>query len=428
MCDQTTNTAGQIRAGEIKGYAVTSPERVEACPTSDHGRGGAAGLEVGVWHGLYVPADTADDAVEKLATRWRWRWRTEAVGERMAELGTAPVPPEEVTPQAHTSKLEEQIELWKPIIEDGGAPGRDAERAPPTVGVARTSRHPGGGVFVLLGRPSDRRRGVRWGRRCAWGPGYVPLVLGGGPRASWASSSWPRRSSGVTAARAGRSRPQAGALAWRRLARRRAPVLRSDRSRARPGPALFVATFLARSPVTRPARCRRSSSRRGSPCSAWSSSSRLQLGSAARPLAWRLTMDLLAASRSASRPPSSPTTCSICFLGVLLGTWSACCPASAPPRRWRCCFRSPSTSTRSTALIMLAGIYYGAQYGGSTTAILHEPPGRDLVGGHRHRRIPDGPAGPGGAGPRHGRARLVLRGHGRHVVLALFAPPLARAR
>jgi hypothetical protein len=33
------------------------------------------------------------------------------------------VPAEEVTPQAHTSKLEEQIELWTPIIEDAGVTG-----------------------------------------------------------------------------------------------------------------------------------------------------------------------------------------------------------------------------------------------------------------------------------------------------------------
>jgi len=32
MCDQTTNTVGQIESGEIKGYAVTTPERIDALP------------------------------------------------------------------------------------------------------------------------------------------------------------------------------------------------------------------------------------------------------------------------------------------------------------------------------------------------------------------------------------------------------------
>ena len=67
MCDQTTNTAGQIQSGEIKGYAVTTPERVEALPdlptTAD---AGIPDVKVGVWHGLYVPADTPDEVIEKL--------------------------------------------------------------------------------------------------------------------------------------------------------------------------------------------------------------------------------------------------------------------------------------------------------------------------------------------------------------------------
>ena len=54
---------------------------------------------------------------------------------------------------------------------------------------------------------------------------------------------------------------------------------------------------------------------------------------------------------------------------------SACCRGSAPSRPSPCCCRSPSRCRRSPALIMLAGLYYGAQYGGSTTAILVNIPG-----------------------------------------------------
>ena len=41
----------------------------------------------------------------------------------MADLGTTPVSAEEVTPDAHTAKLEEQIDLWTPIIEESGVTG-----------------------------------------------------------------------------------------------------------------------------------------------------------------------------------------------------------------------------------------------------------------------------------------------------------------
>ncbi len=71
-----------------------------------------------------------------------------------------------------------------------------------------------------------------------------------------------------------------------------------------------------------------------------------------------------------------------------------------------------------SALIMLAGIYYGAQYGGSTTSILLNMPGENVVRGDLPRRPPDGAQGPGRRRARDCGAGLVLRGdrgddHGR---------------
>ncbi len=124
MCDQTTNTAGQIQSGEIKAYAVTTPEPVEALPdlptTAD---AGLPDVQVGVWHGLYVPADTPDDIVAKITDALAVALADQGVIDKMADLGTAPVPADQVTPEAHTTKLEEQIDLWTPIIEDAGVTG-----------------------------------------------------------------------------------------------------------------------------------------------------------------------------------------------------------------------------------------------------------------------------------------------------------------
>lgn len=67
MCDQSTNTVGEIESGEIKGYAVTTPERIDALPDlPTTAEAGLADVDVGVWHGLYVPADTPDEIVQKL--------------------------------------------------------------------------------------------------------------------------------------------------------------------------------------------------------------------------------------------------------------------------------------------------------------------------------------------------------------------------
>ena len=44
----------------------------------------------------------------------------------------------------------------------------------------------------------------------------------------------------------------------------------------------------------------------------------------------------------------------------------------------------------SAALILLAGVYYGAIFGGSTSSILINAPGVASHGGHQFRRLPDG--------------------------------------
>ena len=62
-------------------------------------------------------------------------------------------------------------------------------------------------------------------------------------------------------------------------------------------------------------------------------------------------------------------------------------------------------------LIMFAGIYYGAMYGGSTTSILLNTPGESASVATVDRGLPDGPARPGPGRPRHRRDRLVRRRH-----------------
>ncbi len=121
MCDQTTNTTGQIKGGEVKAYAVTSPERLDSLP--DLPTTAEAGLEdfdLSIWHGLYVPAETPEPVVQKLTSALQAALQDENVATRFAELGTTPVAQDRATPEAHTEMLTSQIELWRPIIEEAG--------------------------------------------------------------------------------------------------------------------------------------------------------------------------------------------------------------------------------------------------------------------------------------------------------------------
>jgi tripartite-type tricarboxylate transporter receptor subunit TctC len=121
MCDQTTNTAERILNEEVKAYAVTTPERIEALPdvpTTEEG--GIGDVEVTVWHGLYVPAGTPQEIIDALNAALVAALADEEVITRLGELGTSPVAEDRATPDAHRAHLEAQIELWRPIIEEAG--------------------------------------------------------------------------------------------------------------------------------------------------------------------------------------------------------------------------------------------------------------------------------------------------------------------
>jgi tripartite-type tricarboxylate transporter receptor subunit TctC len=121
MCDQTTNTTGQIQGGEVKAYAVTTPERLANLPDlPTTAEAGLPDFQVGVWHGLYAPAGTPPEVIEKLSGALQQALADPNVVARFAELGTTPVTAEMATSEAHAAYLAEQIALWKPIIEQAG--------------------------------------------------------------------------------------------------------------------------------------------------------------------------------------------------------------------------------------------------------------------------------------------------------------------
>jgi tripartite-type tricarboxylate transporter receptor subunit TctC len=121
MCDQSTNTAKQIKAGEIKAYATTTKERLKTLPDiPTAAEGGLGGLDVGVWHGIYVPRGTPQEAIDKLSAALQKALADPTVIDRFAELGTVPVPADQATPAALKAKLEGEIERWKPVITAAG--------------------------------------------------------------------------------------------------------------------------------------------------------------------------------------------------------------------------------------------------------------------------------------------------------------------
>jgi len=71
----------------------------------------------------------------------------------------------------------------------------------------------------------------------------------------------------------------------------------------------------------------------------------------------------------------SPQNLLYCFLGTLIGTLIGVLPGIGPVQTIAILLPTTFALPPVAALIMLAGIYYGAQYGGSTTSILVNVPG-----------------------------------------------------
>ena len=113
-----------------------------------------------------------------------------------------------------------------------------------------------------------------------------------------------------------------------------------------------------------------------------------------------------------------------CFIGCLLGTLIGVLPGIGPVATIAMLLPATYALPPIAALIMLAGIYYGAQYGGSTTAILVNLPGESssvvtVLDGYQMARQ-------GRAGPALAAAGLgsFFAGCVGTLILAAFAAPL----
>ena len=116
-----------------------------------------------------------------------------------------------------------------------------------------------------------------------------------------------------------------------------------------------------------------------------------------------------------------------CFTGVLIGTLVGVLPGIGPVATIAMLLPVTFTLAPVSAMIMLAGIYYGAQYGGSTSAILINLPGEITSVATTSRRARHGQTGPRRRGVGHRRHRLVRGGHHCHVFAGRLCAAARRA-
>lgn len=121
MCDQTTQTVPQIKAGNVKLYGVTTKSRVKVLPQAPtlHEQG-LKDFEVVVWHGVYAPKGTPRAIVDRMNQAVRAALKDPAVVKRMDDLGAEIVDDRTNTPEALQTHLKNEIDKWGPVIRAGG--------------------------------------------------------------------------------------------------------------------------------------------------------------------------------------------------------------------------------------------------------------------------------------------------------------------
>lgn len=117
MC--TADTFSQIESGDLKGYAVTTRERLDFFPDLPTlAESGVEDFEITAWHALWAPVGTPLEIRERLAEVLREALASPTMAERFRALGTEPAPQELASPEALDELFAIEVERWERLLAD----------------------------------------------------------------------------------------------------------------------------------------------------------------------------------------------------------------------------------------------------------------------------------------------------------------------
>jgi tripartite-type tricarboxylate transporter receptor subunit TctC len=117
IVDQLSNSINQVRAGTIRGYAVTDTKRAESAsdiPTADEA--GLPGFHMTLWSGLWVPKGTQKEIIAKLNAAAVEALNDPGVRKQLENLGLQMPPKDQLSPQALGDWQKAEIAKWWPMI------------------------------------------------------------------------------------------------------------------------------------------------------------------------------------------------------------------------------------------------------------------------------------------------------------------------
>ncbi len=123
MCDQTTNTTGQIESKKIKAFAVSTTKRLSTpalkdLPTLDES--GFKGFNVTIWHGLYAPKGTPKPVLDQVNAALRNALKDPDLNKKFEALGAVTVTDNRLNQADHKKFVEGEIAKWGPVIKAAG--------------------------------------------------------------------------------------------------------------------------------------------------------------------------------------------------------------------------------------------------------------------------------------------------------------------
>jgi tripartite-type tricarboxylate transporter receptor subunit TctC len=121
MFDQVSNSLAQVRAGNIKGFAVTAKTRLALAPEIPSvDEAGLPGFYTSLWNAIWAPKGTPKEIIAKLHAAVVASLADPTVRAKLIELGQEIPPPEQQTPEALGAYQKAEIEKWWPIIKAAG--------------------------------------------------------------------------------------------------------------------------------------------------------------------------------------------------------------------------------------------------------------------------------------------------------------------
>jgi tripartite-type tricarboxylate transporter receptor subunit TctC len=122
LCEIVSTAKPQIDGGTVKAIAIMTKDRSAALPSLPTAEEqGTKGMEAYTWNAIFLPKDTPEPIVKKLADAVNQAMNMPVVKQRLETLGAVIVPPERRTPAYLSQFVKSEIEKWAAPIKQSGA-------------------------------------------------------------------------------------------------------------------------------------------------------------------------------------------------------------------------------------------------------------------------------------------------------------------